>query len=304
MTKYLRLLFSLVFLASPLLAQRGTRAIPAQAEMEKYPLHSATHMSWKEMAQRKLHYVNLAEPTVVLNYYRNIDRFVLETLPVGTTVISDSSETPRYKADCVNRLVLPAKCPACLGLLGTGGLDSATRARLHADSIRHADSLRHMLSLSPVPTSDGALRSGSHGFWDQAMHNFDSLVDGTMFVLSFLLPFFVWLAIILLLLMGMRWLYNQIQNNGSGRTTPHTPTPVTPTTPPAPTPVPVTPVVSPTSPTPVPTPPAPAPVTRTFVHFAPADGRDQDRSFLRFSDNIREITHECVDDVNTIRFRV
>lgn len=296
MTKFQWLLFSLVFFASPLLAQRGTMAIPAQAEMEKYPLHSATHMSWSEVAQRKLHYVNLAEPAVVLNYYRSISRFVLETLPVGTTVISDSSGVIRYKADCVNRLVLPAKCPTCLVLAGSRK-DSLARGLLGG--------------LAPVPVSDDALRSKSPGFWDQVSSNFDSLIDWTKSVLSWILPFLLWLLLVALVLMGLWWLFNQIRNNGSGRPTSPAPRPiVTPPTavappmPPAPTPAPVAPVVPPVSTTGTPTAeathPAPALGEKAFVHFTPADGRNP--NMLRFSDHYTSATFEKKDGVNTIRF--
>ncbi len=317
MTKYLRLLFPLVFLASPLLAQRGTRAIPVQAEMEKYPLHTAVIMTAGEMAKYKLHPVSLVEPTQVLNYYRNIDRFVLEMLPVGTIVLSDSSGVPRYKADCVNRLVLPSKCPACLGLLGgANGIDSVAAAKARADSIARANGLLG----SAVPVSDGPLGNKRPGFWSQVADHFGSIMDGAKSVLSWLLPLLLFLALLALVGFGIWSLFNRNRSGGSGGTTPPTtpnppapaprpivtpPTPVVGPTPPAPTPAPVPPVVSPTSTAssvPEPTPPA-SKSGKTFVHVALADGQGQPSTVIRHSDDINSVTYESENGVNTLRFR-
>ncbi len=333
MTKYLRLLFPLVFLASPLLAQRGTVAIPAEAQMDRYPLHSAVAMTAGEMAKLKLHPVVLTEPTQVLNHYRNINRFVLEMLPVGTVALADSAGVIRYKADCVNRLVLPSKCPACLGLLNGSSLDSAAVAKARADSLNSSKSDSALLAgwlkglANESPSTAAKLqklmqKDQKPGFWSQVADHFGSIMDGAKSVLSWLLPLLLFLALLALVGFGIWSLFNRNRSGGSGGTTPPTtpnppapapaplpivapPTPVVGPTPPAPTPTPVPPVVSPTSTTssvPESTPPAPK-SWKTFVHVALADGQSQPSTVIRHSDDINSVTYESENGVNTLRFR-
>lgn len=302
MTKYVKLLLFSVLCASPLVAQRGTIAIPAQAQMDRYPLHSAVHMTAGEMAKYQLHPVALVEATEVLNYYRNINRFVLEVLPVGTVVLSDSLGVPRYKADCVNRLVLPALCPACLGLIANARADSVLASKLRADSVAHKG----------APLGLGSTAQSGSGFWSRFEDTLRSIGDTIGDILSILLPLLLWLAIIGLMFAGLWWLINQIRNSGSAGGSPRvTPAPVPPVAPPTPVAGPVHPVPSPVSGTPVvspvastvgPTPPVSKP-SRMFVHVSLADGQGQPNTVIRHSEDINSVTYESENGVNTLRFR-
>lgn len=313
MTKHLQYLFVFVtfLLSSPISAQSGELLIPASAEMTKYPLHSAKSMSVREMAKLGLHPMVLKEPWVGLNYYRNVSRFTLDTLPVGDLVLADSAGTPWYKVSCVNRLITLTKCPDCLMLLSKstgGGSKKGSRDSFPA-------------LFTPLAVTDSVLLSREPGFWSDVARNFGNIMDATKSAASWILPLLLWLLILALLVLGalslIRWIRGSGRSGGATRPTPApalvAPAPAVPVTPVAPqqapiVPAPVVPVSQPVA--------AAQPVTqvsvvtetpvasgKTFVHFAPADGQGQQKSVLRFSANVRDITHEREGDVTTIRFR-
>ncbi len=103
---FLIVLFAM--LALPALAQRGAFAVPADAQLDKFPVMSGP-LSTKQQAEMRLAPLFLQKSIVVQNHFRSLrdkkGRFVLETLPVDTLVLVDTTGTIRYKADCGNRLV-------------------------------------------------------------------------------------------------------------------------------------------------------------------------------------------------------
>jgi len=78
-------------------------------------------LSIKEMARLGLRPMALTEPWIGLNYYRQVKRVSLDTLPVGTIVLVDSVGTPRYKEDCGNLLVEITRCPRCFIMVSPVG---------------------------------------------------------------------------------------------------------------------------------------------------------------------------------------
>jgi hypothetical protein len=83
---------------------QGIEAIPAWANLERYPFMGRS-LTPVEQATLGLRPVIVSSPWTGLNWYEARRRFVLETLPVGTLVLSDLDGVPIYKANCGNRLV-------------------------------------------------------------------------------------------------------------------------------------------------------------------------------------------------------
>ena len=107
------LLFCMLLSPVAMFAQRGTRAVPEGANLEQYPFFSHV-LTTRETADLGLRPITINQPWTGFNWFGNKDRFVLETLPVGTLVLADKDGRPIYKADCGNRLVELAACPKCV----------------------------------------------------------------------------------------------------------------------------------------------------------------------------------------------
>lgn len=239
MRKYLLSMFIVVLTfggASNALAQRGTYAAPAEAELNKYPIMKQGEMTPAMQAKLGLHAVELADTVTVLNYFNNTNRFVLETLVRGTIVWADQDGTLRYKADCTNRIVKASECPKCREML--------------ADLERQVATMKEQNK--ELYTAVNKTLAKQNGGWFERAANW--LWDLFKFLLSILF--------LGLLLAVIFWFLSELWNWLNGRNTPPktpAPAPVAP----APTPVPATPtpVVAPPAPVvPVPAPtPAPAP---------------------------------------------
>lgn len=110
----LKVLVIVMLLATPIFAQSGKFAVPANADLDKFPILQKP-LSVQEQAQFGLSPKILEEPVVVQNHFRNLrdkmGRFVLETLPAGTLVFVDKKGKLRYKANCGNRLAELVQCP-------------------------------------------------------------------------------------------------------------------------------------------------------------------------------------------------
>lgn len=106
------LLCCFIFLSVAATAQRGIEAVPEGANLEQYPLFDHP-LTTKDQAKLSLHPMILDQPWTGYNWYRGKQRFVLETLSVGTLVFADTTGKPIYKADCANRLVELRACPKC-----------------------------------------------------------------------------------------------------------------------------------------------------------------------------------------------
>lgn len=81
-----------------------TVVAPPEAELDKYPILNGA-LSQQQIKELGLSKKNLLNPWTGYNWSRRINKFLYETLPVGTAVLVDDNDTPRYKLDCVNRLV-------------------------------------------------------------------------------------------------------------------------------------------------------------------------------------------------------
>ena len=131
MKKILSLLFAFVFIAvaHTAHAQRGMLAIPAEAELNKFPIFKQGELTTAKQAELELRAIALADTMTVFNYFRDKDRFVLEILTRGTLVYVDKDGVVRYKADCTNRIVKASDCPKCLEIIAALRADSATRPK-------------------------------------------------------------------------------------------------------------------------------------------------------------------------------
>ncbi len=107
-------------------SSNGEFAAPQGAQLEKYPLEGH-QLSLSQQAELGLKPVRLETAWTGYNHYRGLrgGRWVLETLPAGTIVLADKDGNPVYKADCGNRLVALAKCPAC----GTASIPAGSHRR-------------------------------------------------------------------------------------------------------------------------------------------------------------------------------
>ncbi|MFZ2049121.1 MAG: hypothetical protein WAV25_02410 [Minisyncoccia bacterium] len=236
-------IIALTFVGAPnASAQRGMKALPAEAELNVYPTMKPGEMTPAMQAKLGLHAVELTDTVTVFNYFANLDRFVLETLTRGTIAWADKDEVLRYKNDCTNRIVEASECPKCLERIAD------MEVALYGMSTEKAQLVQQL--------EEKANAEQKKSWFSKA---FDTLWDIIKFMLVVLALTALWVAFIWLISESWRWL--------TGRNTspvPPTPTPVVPVpVAPAPTPVPVvpTPVVvppAPVAPVPVPT-PAPAP---------------------------------------------
>jgi len=216
--KKLLLVFTLTFGVTPLQAQRTVMAAPIDADTISYPIMKKP-ITVVNMARMNLHPVKLDTAVMVFNWYRDKNRFVLETLVPGTVVLQDSAGVIRYKADCSNRLVEMPKCPNCLTVGGIGGI-------------------------SPLmtPVSDGGLRDKSisepHGFFERNARGLWSWLISAVKSGLWLLGLLAGLLLIPLplLLLGslIWWLWRSFGGGVSSNPQPHVPVVVTP---PAPSPV-------------------------------------------------------------------
>jgi len=218
--KKLLLVFTLTFVVTPIQAQRGVMAAPIDADTISYPIMKKP-ITVVDMARMNLHPVRLDTAVTVLNWYRDKNRFLLETLVPGTVVLQDSAGVIRYKADCSNRLVEMAKCPNCLTVGGIGGIGPLM-----------------------TPVSDGDLRDKSAsqfispGWWDGMVNAFKSSGSALASVLGFIFPWLILLLLIALIWWVWRSLRQNQRNVGGGvSSNPQSRLPVV-VTPPAPVAVP------------------------------------------------------------------
>jgi hypothetical protein len=143
--------------AQPVFAQRGTMAVPSQAEMEKYPILKSGEMTVAKMAKLELRPVVLLDTMTVFNWYGRDGRFVYETLRKGTLVYVDKDGVVRYKADCTNRIVKTSDCPECREQI----------AMLHVvDSALKANKTSSTASTTSKAKSDGWFSRTIGGIWD------------------------------------------------------------------------------------------------------------------------------------------
>ncbi|MFA7216832.1 MAG: hypothetical protein WC095_02530 [Candidatus Paceibacterota bacterium] len=216
-------------LALPVFAQRGEFTIPADAEMDKFPVVSGP-LSTRQQAEMRLAPHFLRKAIVVQNHFRglrdNKGRFVLETLPANTIVLVDTTGTIRYKADCGNRLVEVPK---------------------------PVEEVASTVTYSNISGNEHAPLSAWGRFKNAMGRSWGGLAE----ILGSLIPLLLFMA--LLALLGYA-VYRVIQNRREGRRplrpTPPTPAPTPAPLTPRPTPVQLMPLVAPVQPqTPPVTPP-------------------------------------------------
>jgi hypothetical protein len=263
---------------------RSTIAYPAQAELDRFPIIWTKNPAQAEV-RRTLGALGLRLEVLKVewtgyNWYRHLNRFVYETIPVGTLVYVDSAGIPRYREDCGNRLVEPAKCPQC----GTVGLTDSTSNGL--------------IGALAVSTDSASVQSKSAGFWAQLTNGLKSLAVGFWNWIGKVFEPLLWLALFLLglaLLIGcVMWVLGWLLDLFSGSRN-HRPAVTTV----GPTPVHPVPVVHPPTP-PTPVTPAPAVEGRRFVAFYP--GEPGEDAMLRFR-GVNRVRYEHLDGETTIRFR-
>lgn len=124
MRSFLVVILIMFFAASVVQAAVPTeRAVPEGVDLSKYPLFSGplTPADRERLGLGPSAVQKLERPTVVYNYHRRLQRFVLEALPAGTVVLVDGAGTPVYKADCGNRIAPIKRCPENVGGSGNPG---------------------------------------------------------------------------------------------------------------------------------------------------------------------------------------
>lgn len=151
-------------------------AAPEGAELEKYPVMPGP-LSVADQAKLGLSAKTLEKPANVFNHYRQLrtGRFVFETLPAGTLVLVSKEGALRYKAECGNRLVEPAKCPTC-PVVKSGATTDTLGGKKNA-------------------AGGASSPSAWSRFWDNLDKSWGSMWGGLGSLLGFLLP--------LLLLLGL-----------------------------------------------------------------------------------------------------
>ncbi len=319
-------IFAFVMAVSAVSAQstaqigRSTIAYPAQAELDRFPIIWTKNPAQAEV-RRTLGALGLRLEVLKVewtgyNWYRHLNRFVYETIPVGTLVYVDSAGIPRYREDCGNRLVEPAKCPQC----GTVGLtDSTSNGLIGTPAVTTDTVINTSAKVAGLwGRMTDSLKGMAVGFWK----GLGSIFAPLFWILLFLagVALLLWLAMLIIgWLQGLRGTerrrfvgaeppFEPVVSHYRGTTTAPNPVPpvVTPT-PPA-TPVPE---ITPTLTTAVPvagstaTPATPAPTgeaqsERRFVAFYPGEpGSD---TMLRFG-GVKNVRFEEQDGETTIRFR-
>jgi len=222
--KKLLLLFAVTLAVTPLQAQRGIMAAPIEADTISYPIMKRP-ITVADMARMNLHPMKLDTAVTVLNWYRDKNRFLLETLVKGTVVLQDSAGVIRYKADCSNRLVEMPKCPNCLTVGGIGGINPL--ASLVSDGL---------LQDKSATDSQGFFERNSRSLWSWLSR----AIKSGLWLLGLLAGLL--LIPLLLLLLGALiwwiWRSRQEQRNVGGgvSSNPQSRVPVV-VTPPAPSPV-------------------------------------------------------------------
>lgn len=267
--------------ASNALAQRGTYAVPAEAELNKYPILKSGEMTPAMQAKLGLHAVELTDTVTVFNYFAGTNRFVLETLVRGTYAWADKDEVLRYKADCTNRIVKASECPKCLEQIADMevALNELNREKVQLINRLEGREKDKMFA----PSEKSSVSKFLSSFWDMIGSILKWIAAAVLVLLG--------LGIVGLVLWGifmaLRHLWRDLTNTHPVAPAPPAPTPVVPApVAPAPTPVPAvpTPVVTPPTPivpvpvpTPAPTPaiivPVPMPVPRE-IHLFYEDGTE------------------------------
>lgn len=269
--------------------ERSTVAYPAEAELERYPITWTKDPTQSEvkrtMSALGLRLDTLKTAWTGFNWYRRPGRFVLETIPAGTPVYVDAAGTPRYRADCGNRLIELVKCPFCGTRFGNWNEDSLRAHGLVGNgSVQPARS-----SLDSLANTNAQKKKG---FWSSLNDGMKALAMGLLGGIGSAFGPLWWLIVLLatiaivLLVLWLLWrlLRDLLRNRGApGSASGSTPAPVPATPPPGgsggmpsrPTLVPTTPPAAPAA-----TPPAPTP--RPFLRIDSATGPGQD-STLRYS---------------------
>lgn len=190
---------------------------PEGAELEKYPVMPGP-LSVADQAKLGLAAKTLDRPVDFFNHYRNVrnGRFVFETLPAGTIVLASADGKPRYKADCGNRLVEPAKCPTC--------------PPVKNDSV--ADTLGGKKS---SPTNGASTPGAWSRFWDNVDKSWGSMWGGLGSLLGSLLPLLLLLGLLGLIAYAIaRAIQNRRGNGGATATATAVQNPPAPNPPPGP----------------------------------------------------------------------
>lgn len=275
-------------------AARTSPAIPVGAELDKFPPF-AQPLTVGQIADLNLQLKRLEKEWTGFNLYHEINRYVLETLPVGDLVLVDKTGAVRYRQLCGNRLVELSACPTC----------PAPPADLSATATGDRSSLANLPAKAAVKPS----------LWSRLIDGLKNAANG--------LGDFIWnlwkllfslglaLATLGLLLWGLMQLWNWITNrNPNPQPQPVAPAPQ-PNPAPAPLVAPVAPAPVPPAPQPqppvVPVPVPPAPVAPQPVNPAPAPVAPQpqpaaqqgtfisvamgERSMIRWSDDVTNVTY-------------
>lgn len=256
MRKSLLSLFIVILIfagASNALAQRGTMAIPAQAELDKFPILKAGEMTPAKQAELGLRPVFLKDTMTVFNWFSDDGRFVYETLKIGTLVYVDRDDVIRYKADCTNRLVKADECPKCQEQIADM---EVTLNEMSSDKAQLIKVIREMEEKSGTTKSQSSISKFLSSFWDVIGTILKWILAAVLVLLGLGIVGLVLWAIFL----GLRHLWRDLTNTHPAAPAPPAPTPVVPAPAPiAPTPRPV--VTTPPAvvePAPLPT-PAPDP---------------------------------------------
>ncbi len=232
--KYLWLFIIMLVLPASSLAQRGTLAVPQGADLATHPIiwesgrdPSPSTIDFVLSRAKGLRLDTLEVSWTGYNYHRPSKRFMLETLPIGAVVYTDSTGIPLYKADCGNRLLAITACPACLPAVPV--TDSAPRALDLVDQNRGGGFWANL--------------------WDWIKRVATWLARAIMAIILVLGALLLLLALLALLLRAFDALLSWIRGGPPPRrATPHSPPPPPPPPPPpAPRSIVVPPVVVPPS---------------------------------------------------------
>lgn len=112
--------------AGAALAEQFT-ANSADVALDRYPLVAENKAMSVESTERLgLRLEVLQKDVPAWNFYRGLGKtgaWKYETLRAGTVVAIDAAGRPWYKADCSNRLYVPAKCQMCVPAVTTSSPD-------------------------------------------------------------------------------------------------------------------------------------------------------------------------------------
>ncbi len=274
-------------------AARTSPAIPVGAELDKFPPF-AHPLTVGQIADLNLQLKRLEKEWTGFNLYHEINRYVLETLPVGDLVLVDKTGAVRYRQSCGNRLVALPACPTC----------PAPPADLSATETGARSSLANVPAKAAVKP----------GLWSRLANAAWGFIGDILSLFWWLLKLLMGLAMLGLLLWALMQLWNWIINRNPNPQ----PQPVAPAPQPNPVPAPlVAPVVpAPVPPAPQPQPPVvpvpvppvpPAPVAPQPANPAPAPVAPQpqpaaqqgtfisvamgERSMIRWSDDVTNVTY-------------